>query len=731
MGNGGIQLRIGDLLFAVQKRWVIIVTLTFLGGVFGLLLTGMSYVQSSLASYKVSGSVVVNTLSPDGKYLYGDDAPSQNDFHLAEDMVDSVIYTMRSTRVLEEVINRQELLGISCEDIQNGMSISVYNSTQILEFTINWTNDEEGKRIWQAVIEITNEVMPETLMIGHLAVLNECTATLVGMGGSGRSMPIVLAVLGFAAGVGFAIMELLMRPTLTNVKDIESVFGLEIIGQIPRDNAYFQKKSSMLVENDEVSSDVTQNYSAAAYILRNRLGTKENHHCFYVTSAANREGRSTVAANLAIQLSDMEHRTLLVDFDTRNPSLGALFLKNVDYARSLNALYRGEATQAEAITTLTGYLDILPAVLEHNHVPMDSTVIELVQKLCQEYEYVILDAPPVGIESETLSLNQLADTVLFVVSYDGASIPEIQNALDKLDKSGIRVLGCIVNNVQGSRYKGQDNNKNTKKQIQEAQKKKKTGNEEPNPEQQETSDLPIVKSKTKKKKKKGGKDAPDESAPEVQSATNIHSPRNVIDELMDEAPSSKSMDDQEMLEELYKLGIQGDEKETPKEAAGEPGDEAKEDTTVDEAKKDVTVNEAGKAPEAKAAEETSEAESQEAPEEPAKEPEIEAAENVTADEAEEALEAETGEEPSEPEPDEAPEDNDEEPEAADMNNVSEAAPAPGLPDESVRESEKEDSGKSSTQRSRAHRTEDDGDAEDVQVVSTNDVWSSIGWRVKQ
>ena len=575
MGSGGIQLRIGDLLFAVQKRWKIIVTLTFLGGVFGLLLAGMSYVQASHTSYNISGSLAINTLSPDGKYLYGDDAPSQNDFHLAEEMVDSVTYIMRSVRVLEEVINRQELLGITYEDIRNGMVISAYNATQILEFTIRWTNDEEGVAIWHSIIDIANEIMPETLLIGHLTIINECTSTLVSMGGSGKNIPIVLAVLGFAAGVGFAIMELLMHPTLTNVKDIETVFGLETIGLIPRDTTYFKKKTSLLVQDDGVSSDVTQNYAAAAYILRNRLGTKEKHHCFYVTSASNGEGRSTVAANLAIQLSDMEHRTLLIDLDTRNPSIGALFLNNVDYARSLNALYRGEANQSEAITTLTGYLDILPAVLEHNAVPIDGMVMELIQKLCEDYEYVIMDAPPVGKESDTLGLNQLADTVLFVVSYDSSSIPEIQSALDKLDKSGIRVLGCIVNNVQGTRYK--QDNKNIGKQIRETQKKKQKSEKSEKPfAGEEQSDPLIVESKAgkqgKEKKRRGAKakkekkDAsPDTNATEAEEEPADSIKRDVFADLDKEAaPAGKGMNDQEVLNELYKIGIEG-EKNKPED----------------------------------------------------------------------------------------------------------------------------------------------------------------------
>ena len=576
MRNGGIQLRVGDLLFAVQKHWKIIVTLTFLGGIFGLLLSGMSYVQSNLSSYTISGSMAINTMRADGTYLYGSEVPNQNDFHLAEDMVDSVIYVMRSRRVLDEVVNRQELLGMSYEDVRNGLTITSYGTTQILEMTLNWATDEEGMAIWHAIIECANEVMTDTLTMGHLSVINECRATLVGVGGAGKSMPFLLTILGFAAGIGYAVLELLMRPTLTNVKDIESVLGMETIGIIPRDDSFFRKKGSILVKDDIGTSPVAQNYSAAAFILRNRLGTKENHHCFYVTSATNREGRSTVAANLAIQLSDMEHHTLLVDFDLKNPGIGALFMENVDYQHSLNALYRGEITEHEAITTLTGYLDILPAVLEHNAMSVDSMVMDLIQNLSERYEYVILDAPPVGKESEALSLNQLADTVLFVVGYDNASVPEIQGALDKLEKSGIRVLGCIVNNVQGTKYKDPHEKKNVRRQIRDARKKKQQ-TESDVPGISHPGETPIAMPASLDRQKNGKKQ---NSGQMKQSSTGPASltgtpsvpssnteTRNVMEELSKEEKAPGTMNDQDVLDELYRIGINREdihkEKENP------------------------------------------------------------------------------------------------------------------------------------------------------------------------
>ena len=450
MQSMGIQMRISDLLFALQKRWKIIVSLTIVGFVFGMLLSAMSFIQSTYQSYSVEGSFIISSSNSKDRFINGYDTMSDGDFHLAQSMVDTVLYMLTSDRLMNEVINDEELLGVPLEQLAQNLRLSQYLDTPVVEMKFTWNNADVGIRIWEDIVLHANELLPETLQLGRLYVVTQPEAIATGMSASRSSLWIILTLLGFMAGVGFAVIEFLMHPTLNNVRDAEALFGLETLGVIPLDQDYLRRNTSLLAE-DAGNAEIMQDFSAAAYILRNRLGTKEQHHCFYVTSATSREGRTTVAANLAIQLSDMEHSTLLIDFDTHNPNLGAQFLDKVDYSRSLNAVYRGDATLEEAIITLTGHLDLLPMVLEHHPIPMDSTVVDLIEKLKGKYEYVILDAPPVGVHADTLSLNQVASTVVYVVGYDTASLPEIQSSLEKLDKSGIRVLGCVINGVQSSK----------------------------------------------------------------------------------------------------------------------------------------------------------------------------------------------------------------------------------------------------------------------------------------
>lgn len=528
MNSGGVQIRVSDMLFVLKKRWKMIFSLTVLGLIFGILIFTMTYVQDSVRSYEVSGSLAISTQNhSEGVYINGSQVANNNDYHLAEDMVDAVIYVLRSDVVLNQVITNQGLLGTTVEELRSGLSVTQYQATQILEMHFTWRTAEEAQSIWQAIVDAANQTIPETLQLGQLAVINPPQAVQSSAVGSSRILPVLFMLFGLCAGIGAAVMELILRPTLTNTKDAETMFGLETIGIIPRDDAFFRsKQGAILTANGPDRANIMQNYSAAAYILRNRLSSKESHHCFYVTSTTTGEGKTSVAANLAIQLADMEHKTLLIDLDTKNPSLGTLFMDKVDYAHSLNALYRGDAIEEDVIAPMTGYLDLLPAVLEHNAIALDGAVTDMIRRLSEKYEYIILDTTPVGEVSETMGLNQVATNVLYVIAYDSTPLPGIQSALEKLDKSGIRVLGCVINAV-GSAAKGGDKKaekgKNKKKNSRSSTENK-AGKKRRKKERtkKSASESVSLEKQSKRKKKKGKREKVSETDYAGETAESVY-----------------------------------------------------------------------------------------------------------------------------------------------------------------------------------------------------------------
>lgn len=445
------QLRIGDILFALRKRLILIVACTIVGLAIGIMLGLVSYLRGEMSKqYLITTSIAVTSQNANGLFTSSNQSPGSTDVHLAEDMVDSVMYVIRSDRTLNAAVEKMNLIGVSAKDIYSNLKVTQYNSTQIIELNLYWRSAQEGISILDAINSVLPNILISTLKIGSVSVINEPSSKYIIGGSLNASIWVYMAVLGALLGMGVAVLELLLHPTLLNVSDVEDQLGLELLGEIPERKSYFRKNRNLLDQSeDKEESDpiVMDNYAAVAHILQKRFRSTPNA-CIYVTSAVQNEGKTTVLSHLAVQLSDLGMKVLMLDLDTRNPRLGGMFLKKVDYSYSLNALYRGDTDVQEAITHLTGTLDLLPTVLEGKPLPLDDALCGLIQELRSSYDIVLIDTAPVGQVAETMGLNRVVDGVLFIIRFDGADMGRVRESLYRIDKSGMRILGCIVNGVK-------------------------------------------------------------------------------------------------------------------------------------------------------------------------------------------------------------------------------------------------------------------------------------------
>lgn len=452
------QLRVTDIFYALNKHYILIIICTVIGLVAGIALSVVSYMKGEMSKkYAITASIAVTSQNENGLFTASSSNPNQNDIYLAEEMVDSVIYVMKSDKMLNAAIEHLNLIGVSTKDIYDNLTLTQYNETQIIEMVLYWRSAQEGVEILNAISSVSADILIDTLKIGSVSLVNDPKSKYLIGGNINANVWGYIAILGMFIGVGIAILDMLIRPTLLDCDDMEKYFSLEILGEIPERKSYFKRKKNLLVNNEEEESDfdVTDNYISLAHIIRHKL-SGINNPCIYVTSSSQNEGKTTVTANIAVQLSDLGLKVLLIDFDTRNPMLGGLFIDKVEYDHSLNALYHGNITVDEAVTHLTGTLDILPAVLERKPVPIDNAMLDLISEFKQSYDVVILDTAPVGLVADTMSLNRLADTAIVVVRFDGSQMETIKDSLIRLEKSNMNLLGCVVNGVKNL---GKMNNK--------------------------------------------------------------------------------------------------------------------------------------------------------------------------------------------------------------------------------------------------------------------------------
>lgn len=447
--NLSLPLRIGDLFRTVWKHRVLILLLTLTGLVAGIALSLFTDSRGGISKeYAITTSIAVTSVTEDGLFTTRSSIPSSVDVYLAENMVDSVIYVLRSDKLLENALNSAGIRDVSTSALAENLVLKQYNLTQIVEMTLLWRNAEEGVQILSAINAAAPDVLIEALKIGGVTVVNEPVAKHRSSGNAATC--VYTALLGFLIGVGISILALWLNPTLMRAEDMECIFGVDVLGEVPANKKIFRRRRALPVElGDTPGQNVAESFASAAHILQNKLEDIP-HKILYITSSAQQEGKTSAAANLAMHLANLEQRVLLIDFNVHNPELGSWFMNAVEYPRSLNALYCGEATLDKAITNVAEYLDLLPAIREEKELPLDDAMMELVKSLSENYDYVLMDTASVGRFADPMNLNRISHGVLFVARYDSTRIRDIHEALSRLDKSGVRTVGCIVNGVHAT-----------------------------------------------------------------------------------------------------------------------------------------------------------------------------------------------------------------------------------------------------------------------------------------
>jgi capsular exopolysaccharide synthesis family protein len=174
-----------------------------------------------------------------------------------------------------------------------------------------------------------------------------------------------------------------------------------------------------------------------------------------VTSAVNHEGKTSVAAQLAVSIARaLQELTLLVDGDLRSPSLHKVF--DLALEPGATKVFSGECPLEDAVqATWLDRLHVLPAGRlqgSPHRLLAGGAVQSLLEKVPAKYCYVIIDTPPVLAASESLVLAKASDAVLMCTMRDVSRVSQVKKASDLLASAGCRMAGTVLSGVPVRQY---------------------------------------------------------------------------------------------------------------------------------------------------------------------------------------------------------------------------------------------------------------------------------------
>ena len=232
--------------------------------------------------------------------------------------------------------------------------------------------------------------------------------------------------------------------SLHTPEDVVRCVGLRIIGTTTR---------SANVKKTQLPKRIADDY----HTIFANLGLFSDQHIprkLAITSPGPKEGKTTLAINLATSIAGNGKKVLLIDGDFRKPDIAKYLM--IDHDKGFRDLFFGADIQQVVFTIHSAGFDVLKAdVCESSEIYQliaQQRSLNIIEKLSKEYDHIIIDSPPVLAVPDALLWAKMVDEVILTSFAGQTEAPALKETLQRLRQINVKVLGTVLNNVPPSHH---------------------------------------------------------------------------------------------------------------------------------------------------------------------------------------------------------------------------------------------------------------------------------------
>jgi capsular exopolysaccharide synthesis family protein len=252
--------------------------------------------------------------------------------------------------------------------------------------------------------------------------------------------------------VGLAFGTEFLDSRIKNPDDIKTHLRLPFLGLVPAVSSRHTRGGGLLLNRA-----VPPRFGEALRAVRTAVifsSAAEGAKSLMVTSTAPSEGKTVTASNLAMSLAQTDLKTLIIDGDMRRPRIHEVF--GVEQEPGLSNVLVGTTALADAIRpTDNPQLFVLPA----GHLPPNPAELlssaryrRLLDELGADFDWIVVDAPPVMAVTDAAVVAHEVSGVVFVVGAEMIPRRNAQYALDQLAQARAKIIGIVLNRAQVERH---------------------------------------------------------------------------------------------------------------------------------------------------------------------------------------------------------------------------------------------------------------------------------------
>ncbi|MBD1215818.1 MAG: polysaccharide biosynthesis tyrosine autokinase [Aphanizomenon flos-aquae Clear-A1] len=361
---------------------------------------------------------------------------------LTQDLVKSEVERLALTKQVEElqrvfIFNRRRLDSLPRLEQQQ---LQLQRQLTVAQITY-----QEFLKQYQLVQVLENQ------NVGNSRVISEALVPELPVS---PKIPLNLALGGFLGvllGAGTALLLESMNQSLKNIEEANRLLGFPLLGTIPQHGEKNPKNRQEGRQELPLLDDPYSPVSTSFEMLQTNLGftvSDKELRVILVTSATPGEGKSFVAANLALAGAYVGKRVLLVDADMRRPRQHRVW--EIHNLLGLSNILAGQTQLKNAVQEVSPLVKMLPAgKIPPNPVALldSQCMADLVEEASKDYDFVIIDTPPLTAVTDPLIVGKYVDGLLLVVRPGKVEYSAVNAAKSLLTQAKLPILGMVVNGI--------------------------------------------------------------------------------------------------------------------------------------------------------------------------------------------------------------------------------------------------------------------------------------------
>lgn len=256
-------------------------------------------------------------------------------------------------------------------------------------------------------------------------------------------------ILGLVVPILFVMIRSFFETKIDSIDDLKQMTSIPILGRIAQNKG----KEHVVVRSGDRSA-VNEMFRQLRTNL-DFLNLKNQHQVLMVTSSVSGEGKSFVALNLAIALALSNKKVILLGMDLRKPKLSK-YIGKEDFPYGIVNYLIGQKDLSELIQKYEGSENL--SFIGSGPIPPNPTELihsekleQLITALTAEYDYVMIDTPPIGLVSDALLLRKMVSQILVVVRHKYTQKGMVKDLEEMYQNGELANAGIVLNGIKKTR----------------------------------------------------------------------------------------------------------------------------------------------------------------------------------------------------------------------------------------------------------------------------------------